>query len=190
MALKIDPNSSAVTAYHVNDGPVRFPYAVDAQHAISHHPLEWSDTPWSQAEASEARETIAERHAKAVEEAKTHGLPVPAPLPPAPPEPTPEEQAAIMEHLHAQEEANTRLKKFYADEAEKKKIADQVAADEALVATPPPRPDPTARRPLSPAQLRKRSAQLTPQEIADKKMVDDKADADKLAAAGNIPITG
>lgn len=186
MALKIDPNSSAVTAYHVNDGPVRFPYAVDAQHAISHHPLEWRDSPWSQAEASAAHDIMAERHAKESADAKARGLPVPPPLPPAPPEPTPEEQAAIMEHAAAVAEASARLKKFHADQAEKKKLADQVAADEALVATPPPRPDPTARRPLSPAQIRKASATLTP---AEEKMVHDKAEADQLAAASGAPIT-
>jgi hypothetical protein len=183
MALKIDANQGA-TAYHVNDGAVRFPYAVDARHAIASHPLEWRDAPWSQADADAARRDAADRHAKETAEAKTLGLPVPAPLPPPPPEPTPEEQAAIMEHAAAVAEASTRLNKFYAEQAEKKKIEDQVAADEALIAAPPPRPDPTARRPMSPAQIRKAAAQLTPQEEDALKAADDKAEQDKLAKSG------
>jgi hypothetical protein len=196
MALKIDANHSA-TAFHVNDGAVLFPYAVDAQHAISNFPHEWRATPWSQADADAARATAADEHAKKVADAKTRGAPVPAPLPPPPPEPTPEEQAAIMEHAVAGAEAAARLKKFYAAEVEKKKIADQVAADEALVATPPPRPDPNARRPLTPAQIRKASASLTPAEqaeidrkaaadkkAADDKLVADKAEHDRLASSG------
>lgn len=185
MALKIDTNQSA-TAFHINDGAVLFPYAIDAQHAISNHPLEWRDRPWTQEETSVARDIMAERHAKESADAKARGLPVPAPLPAPPPEPTPEEQAAIMEHAAAVAEASARLKKFYADEAEKKKLVDQVAADEALIAAPPPRPDPNARRPLSPAQIRKQSATLTP---AEEKMVHDKAEADRLAAASGAPIT-
>jgi hypothetical protein len=203
MALKIEPNNSA-TAYHVNDGAVLFPYAVDAQQAVSRFPGEWRATPWSQADADAARAAMADEHAKLVADAKARGAPVPAPLPPPPPEPTPEEQAAIMEHAAAVAEAAARLKKFYAAEAEKKKIADQVAADEALVATPPPRPDPNARRPLTPAQLRKASATLTPAEqaevdrkaaadaaakkAADEKMAHDKAEADRLAAHPNAPL--
>src|SRR6266566_3258433 len=46
MSLKIDVNRSAV-AYHITDGATTFPYAVDAHHAVSAHPKEWSFTPWT-----------------------------------------------------------------------------------------------------------------------------------------------
>ena len=166
MALKIDANMSA-TAHHIVDGPVLFPYAIDAQSAISRHPDEWSADPWSQADADAARNRINERNKEA-------GAPLLAEPIPA----TPEEQKAIDEHAKAVAEANDRLKAFREKQAEEKKIAEQVAADEALVASAPPRPDPNARRP-TPAQLRKQSAQLTPEE---QKMVDDKAREDELAA--------
>jgi hypothetical protein len=38
-------------AYHVTDGPVAFPFATDAKHAISRFPAEWSWTPWTVAPA-------------------------------------------------------------------------------------------------------------------------------------------
>src|SRR5258708_5617914 len=97
MALKIDTNRSA-TAFHINDGAVLFPYAVDAQYAISHHPLEWSDKPWSREDADLARKQMAERHQAEVADAKAHGLPEPAPLPPPPPPLSAEDQAALDEH--------------------------------------------------------------------------------------------
>jgi hypothetical protein len=194
MALKIEPNNSVI-AFHINDGAVRFPYAVDAQHAVSNFPAEWSDKPWTAEDAAAGREAIAERHAREVEDAKVRGLPVPAALPPAPPEPSPEEQAAIMEHAQAVAEANERLKVAREKAAKIKAEQDQVAADEALVASPPPQPDPTRRRPLSPAQIRKQAATLTPAEQADvdarnaaaanEKIMADKAQAD--AVAGNTP---
>lgn len=109
MALKLDTNMAAV-AHHIVDGPVTFPYAVDAQSAISRFPDEWSELPWSQQDAAAARQRMVERHAHEVEHAKASGLPVPKDLPPPPPEPTAEEQAAIMEHAQAVAEANERLK--------------------------------------------------------------------------------
>jgi hypothetical protein len=57
MALKIQENNSAV-AYHVVDGAVTFPYAIDAQQAISTHPGEWSASPWSAEDAAEARKKL------------------------------------------------------------------------------------------------------------------------------------
>ena len=36
----------ANTAYHVVDGPFTFKFAVDAKHAVSKFPAEWSRTPW------------------------------------------------------------------------------------------------------------------------------------------------
>ena len=195
MALKIDENMSAV-AYHITDGPVTFSYATDAQSAIARFPDEWSDKPWTQADEQAARKRMAERHAKEVEDAKARGIAPPPPLPPEPPPLTPEEQAAIDEHAKLVAEAGERLKKFYAEQEEKKKIAEQVAADEALVASPPPRPDPNApRRPFgrkgepTPAEL-KQMEKAAAKKAADDKMVADKAAADKLAANPDAPITG
>lgn len=125
MALKIDTNQSA-TAFHVIDGATVFPYAIDAQHAISSHPLEWRDSPWPAADTAAAREKS--------------GFPAE--------ELTPEEQAAIDEHNRAVAEASERLAAFREKQAEEKKMADQVAADEALIASAPPRPDPNIRRPF------------------------------------------
>ena len=162
MALKLDANMSGV-AHHIVDGPVTFPYAIDAHSAISRFPGEWSLDPWSVADAAAAR--------------KEAGQPAI--------EPTPEEQTAMDEHAKAVAEANDRLKKFRADQEEKKKIDEQVAADEALVASPAPRPDPNVRRPLSGAQIRKNAAMTDEEKAA--KAAQDKADADR--AAGNAPVT-
>lgn len=196
MAIKIDSNMAAV-AYHVIDGRTDFPYAIDAHSAVSRFPGEWSFAPWSAADAAVARETLTERYARETEEAKAKGLPPPAPLP-EPVQPTPEEQAAIDDHAKAVAEANERLKAFRADQAEKQKIADQVAADEALVASAPPTPDPTIRRPTA-KEKRAEFLKLTPEEQAEadrriglaavpapaeiaKKAADDKIVADKAAA--------
>lgn len=167
MALKIETNQSA-TAYHVIDGAVVFPYAIDAQSAIGRFPQEWSSSPWSAEAMADAR--------------KASGEPV-EPL-------TPEEQAAIDEHAAAVAAAAERLAAFREKQAEEKKIADQVAADEALVASPPPRPDPTIRRPFG------RTGDPTPAEIeaankkAAKKAADDKMVAEKAAADAQAKITG
>ena len=172
MAIKIDTNQSAV-AYHIVDGAVTFPYAIDAHHAVSNFPLEWSETPWNTEDMAAAR--------------KEAGQPVI--------EPTPEEQAAIDEHAKAVTEANARLEAFRKKQAEEKAVADQVAADEALVASPPPQPDPNARRPfgrkgdLTPAEKAaadKAAADKAAKKAADDKLVQDKANADaqgKAAAA-------
>lgn len=195
MALKIDTNMSAV-AYHIVDGATTFTYAVDAQSAIGRFPDEWSDSPWSQADADAARKRAEERHAKDVEDAKARGAAPPPPLAEAPPPPTPEEQAAIDEYNKTVSEAQARLDKYRAEQDEKQKIAEQVAADEALVASPPPRPDPNARRrPFgrpgepTPAEV-KQMEKAAAKKAADQKIVDDKAAADKQAANPNAPITG
>lgn len=185
MTIKIAANQSAVV-HHIIDGPVTFPYAVDAHSAVSRFPDEWSEFPWSQSDAEAARGRINERN----EQAGLDPLPEPLAL-------TPEEQAAIDEHAKAVDEANERLTKFRAEQEEKRKIAEQVAADEALVKSPPPRPDPAARRPFgrkgepTPAeieQMKKREAK----KAADERMVREKAEQDRLAnaSAGGAPITG
>jgi hypothetical protein len=123
--LKITDNNSAV-AYHVVQGATTFPYAIDAQQAISQHPDEWSAEPWSAADAASARKKL--------------DLPEP--------EVSPEEQAAIDEHAKAVAEAQARLDAFRKKQAEETEQARQVAADEALVASPPPQVDPNFKRPF------------------------------------------
>lgn len=131
-------------AYHILTGHTQM-YAVDAQNAVSAHPNEWSYSPWTEDEAKAARQAEAERHARETEEAKAKGLPLPAPLPPEV-EPTPEEQEAIdnynREVAAARERLDARNEKLRLEREE----AEQVRIDEALVASPPPRIDPTARR--------------------------------------------
>jgi len=186
MALKIDTNQSA-TAFHINDGAVLFPYAIDAQNAISNHPDEWSDQPWAREDADAARKRRAEQYARDVEDAKARGAAMPAPLPPDPAPLTPEDQAALDEHNKAVADAAQRLKAYYAKKAEEDAIAQQIAADEALVASLPPAPDPTIRRPFgrkgepTPAEL----AAAEKKRLADEKVVKGKANEDKLA--GNHP---
>lgn len=189
MALKIDTNQSA-TAYHINDGATVFPYAIDAQHAISNHPLEWSDTPWSREAADEARKRLAEKYAMDVEDAKARGIAPPPAPPPAPAPLTPEDQAAIDEHNKAVAEAAERLAAYRARKEAERIEAEQVAADERLVASPPPQPDPTVRRPFgrkgepTPAeldQIRKRDAK----KADDERIAKEKADADAMGNAAN-----
>lgn len=180
--MKIDATSSMV-AYHVNDGATNFNYAVDAHSAVARHPLEWSLSPWSREDADAARKQMADRHAEQVEDAKARGTPMPAPLPPEPAPLTAEEQAALDEHAKAVAEANERLKAFREKQAEEKALAEQVAADEALVASPPPQPDPNRpKRPFG------RPGEPTPAELEqirkreEKKAADDKLKAEKATA--------
>lgn len=155
MALKISANMSAV-AHHILDGAFTFPYAIDAHSAVSRFPGEWSHEPWSREDEAMARQEMGET---AVEV-------------------SPEEQAAIDEHAQAVAEANERLKAFRARKAEEKAEADQVAADEALVKSPPPRPEPKVK-PLSPAQMRKRAAETD--EERGTRAARDKANEDALS---------
>jgi hypothetical protein len=47
MSSRIDAN----TAYHIVDGLFTFQFTIDARHAVSRFPSEWSLTPWSAADA-------------------------------------------------------------------------------------------------------------------------------------------
>jgi hypothetical protein len=145
-SVKIAANMAAV-AHHIIDGAVTFPYAVDAHSAVARFPLEWSFEPWSIEETSKAMED--------------HGIVV-EPL-------TPEEQAAVDEHARAVAEANERLKAFRDKQAAEKELADQAAADEAIVKSPSP-----VKRPFG------RKGKPTEAEL---KMIKAKKDADDLAAA-------
>lgn len=175
MSLKIDTNQSVV-AYHIVDGPTTFAYAVDATHAISSHPNEWSMTPWSTDDAAAARAKL-----------KADGRPVPEPEPLSP-----EDQAALDEHNAAVAAAAERLEAYRRKKAEEKAEAEQVAMDEAIVASAPPRPDPTVRRPFGRpgeptekerAQMEKQAAAKADRERIEK----EKADLDKGAG---VQITG
>ncbi|MDI3563556.1 hypothetical protein [Bradyrhizobium sp. Arg816] len=168
--MKIDTNQ-AVVAYHIVDGPVTFAYPVDAQHAVSSHPNEWSSSPWSQEDAAAAREKLAD-----------DGRPVPEPEPLSP-----EDQAELDAYNKAVAEAAERLAAYNAKKAAEKADADQVAMDEAIVASAPPRPDP-ARRPFgrkgepTPAEVKQMEKQAA--DKADRERIQkEKADADKSGGA-------
>lgn len=167
MSIKISANQTAV-AHHIIDGPFTFPYAVDAHSAVARFPGEWSHKPWSREAEAKARSDMGAPQVEI----------------------TADEQAAIDEHAKAVEAANERLKARREKLAAEKAEADQVAADEALVNSAPPRPEPRAK-PLSPAQIRKRAAELTDEEQreADERIVREKADED-LIANTNATFTG
>lgn len=155
MSIKIAANMSAV-AHHIIDGAYTFPYAIDAHSAVSRFPAEWSHEPWS-----------IEATSMAMQEAGQEVEPL-----------TAEEQAALDEHARTVEEANKRLKAFRDKLAAEKEVADQVAADEAVVKSPSP-----IRRPFG------RKGQPTAAEL---KMVQAKKDADAQDAASRAgaKITG
>lgn len=151
MSLKIEVNNSA-TAYHIVDGAVVFPYAVDARHAVSTHPSEWKDSPWSMDEMAAARRQAGEPDVEL----------------------SPEDREALDEHQRAVDEAKARLEKFRAEQEEKRKIADQVAQDEAIVNSSPPVPN--FKRPFG------RTGEPTAAEIeAHNKREAKKADDERIA---------
>jgi hypothetical protein len=167
--MKIDTNQSVV-AYHIVDGPVTFNYPVDARHAVSSHPNEWSMEPWSQEDAEAARAKL-----------RNDGRDVPDPEPLSP-----EDQAALDEHNAAVAAAAERLEAYRRKKAEEKAEADQVAMDEAIIASAPPKPDPTIRRPFGRTgeptpkereQMEKKAAEKAERERIEK----EKADLDKGA---------
>jgi colicin import membrane protein len=93
------------------------------------------------------------------------------------------DQAALDQHNKDVADAAARLEEYYARKEKERIEAEQVAADEALIKSPPPTPQlaPTVRPGnLSPAQMKKRQAI---QEAADKEAAAKKTAADKKAAA-------
>lgn len=160
MSLKLSDVQSAV-AYHIVGGPVTFAYKIDANNAVSHFPAEWSHDPWSIEAEVKARAARGEPELVL----------------------TAEEQAAIAEHDKAVAEASERLKAFREKQASMKAEADQAVADEAIIKSAPPRPDPAVKRPFG------RKGEPTKAEI---KMMKAKDDEDKFAAASRsgAPITG
>lgn len=149
MSIKISAAMSAV-AYHIADGAFTFPYAIDAHSAVSRFPLEWSHEPWSMAATAKALAAAGEPELEL----------------------TAEEQAAVDEHAHAVAEANERLKARREKLAAEKAEAEQVAADEAIVKSPGPRP--AIKRPFG------RKGEPTEAEL---KMIQAKKDADAQDAA-------
>lgn len=135
MSLKIDASRSA-TAYHIDDGAVVFPYAIDAHQAATNHPLEWKMDPWT----DEEREAVQAAGAE--------------------PDSDEADQALIDAHNKAVAEAQARIDARRAKEAEETSDEAQAAADEALVNSPPPSPEPT-RRPNPKKLVAKRKAAAT-----------------------------
>jgi hypothetical protein len=167
--MKIETNLP-LTAYHVIHGATVFNYAVDARQAVGAHPNEWSLTPWSADDAAAARDRLEQQ-----------GVNLPDPV-----ELSPEDQAAIDEHAKAVAEANERLAAFRAKKEAERIEAEQVKQDEAIVASAPPAPDPTARRPFGrkgeptaaeKAMMEKKAAK----DADDARIAKEKADVDKGA---------
>lgn len=125
--MKIDAATGA-TAHHILTGATVFPYAIDAHNAVAHHPHEWSHTPWTAERAAKARAAKPD-------------------LPPAEPL-DPETQAAVDEHTQAQRAAAERIARYEEFKADEKAALERLEADRALVAAPPPQPDPNVRRPF------------------------------------------
>lgn len=168
--MKIETNMPAV-AYHIVDGAHQFNYAVDAQQAVSSHPNEWSMSPWSSDDAAVARKRLADA-----------GRPVDEPEPLSP-----EDQAALDEHNKAVAAAAARLQAYRDKKEQEAAEAAQAAMDEAIVASLPPRPDPSApRRPFgrqgepTPAEVKQMEKQAAKKAEADR-ISKEKSDADKGA---------
>lgn len=202
-----DPRSITIaahapaTAHHIDTGATVFPYAIDAHSAVSRFPGEWSFTPWTGERRDRALAARKERYEADVVRAREFNQPVPQPLPADPLPPTPEEQAAIDAHTQAQAEAAKRLEEFDRKEAERAKVEQQVAADRALVAQPPPQPDPNIRRPFGRkgepteaerAMMAKRAAKETDEQrlVREKRERDEQAAARDRIAAENAGLNG
>lgn len=164
------------TAFHIIDGPTVM-YAADAHQAVGRFPLEWAWVPWAPEESDAARRAKRDRE---IAVAKAEGRappPAEAELEPL----TDAQKKELADDAARRAEAAERLRaKAEADEKQRK-IDEQVAADKALVSSPPPQPDRQPKRPFG------RSGPLTPgeQAAADKKAA-AKADADQLSEA---PVT-
>jgi hypothetical protein len=172
MALKIS-DSMMTTAFHVTDGPVEM-YGVDANHAVSRHPDEWSLTPWDPQTAAEARRRV---HDRKVAEARDRGHAEPAPLVEV--EMTEEDRVAFEEWKANRDAALERLAAVEREEAEKRERDTQIATDKAIVASAPPQPDP-ARRPLAGA-AKANAERKAARDEADRKSAEDKAEGERLA---------
>jgi hypothetical protein len=169
MSLKIDTNQSAI-AHHVFDGAVVFPYAIDAHMAVANHPLEWSETPWSSEDTARSRKLLGER-----------GVPLPEEV-----EMSEEDRAALDQYNADVAAAKERLEVSRKERAERLAEEAQIAADEALVNSPPPRPDPTIRRPFG------RKGEPTPAELEQIRKREAKKEEDERIAREkkNVDTTG
>lgn len=171
-------------AYHVADGEKEM-YTVDANNAVALHPDEWSFKPWSVADRNAANERRKQEHAKRVAEAKEFKLEIPPPLPPDPPEPTAAEKAEMSADEKARAEALAFVKAAEEKAAKEKVEADKLAAAKALLESPPPQPDPNARRPLFGAA----KALVEAKAKRDAEAIKVKTDAEAAAAAALVNPT-
>lgn len=163
---------NSTIGYHIVNGAFEFSYPVDRNHAVANHPNEWSKTPWTAERADKARAARKAQHDREV----AAGVKEPVALIPDAGPLDPENQAAVDEHTQAQRDAAERLAAYDAAEAEKRKVEEQVAADRALVAAPPPAPDPNIRRPFG----RKGEPTEKEREMLAKRA--EKAEAERLEA--------
>lgn len=181
MANEMQANVMQKVAYHIEDG-AKTMYAVDAQSAVQSHPAEWSWVPWPLQAAAEYRSKREAAHKAATDEAKAAGQPAPAPLPPPPPVPTEAEKAEMAADAKARADAAALVAAQDKKDEEARVAAEKVAAAKALLASPPPVPDPTARRPFGrPGEPT--AAERDMMEKRAKAAADAKAKADAQAAA-------
>lgn len=117
------------TVYHIGDGAKQMPYDVDADNAVTRHPDEWSNEPWSVEETNAWRKADYDRR---VADAKAADLPPPPS--PAEIQLSPEQKTAIDEDEARRAEA----RKIIADDdkymAEKRDYEAKLAGARALLA--------------------------------------------------------
>lgn len=146
------------TAYHIAQGRVDFPYAIDANSAVASHPGEWSFAPWPQEEAAKQRAAFGYED---------------------PPPPSKDEMKQLSADAKEREAAARRLQAYEEQQARLKADEDQAARDRALLASPPPQPDPNVRRPVSESR---RAAAVA--ETQTRRAEADRAAAEKRAVLG------
>jgi len=176
MALKPYSDPVQMTAHHINNGPVVM-YPVDARLAVAQHPDEWSLSPWSPEDASAARKRLHERRVAAAQAAGED-----PPAPPAEPQMTDADRAEFEEWKAARAKAKQILDAAKAEEAKRLAKEEEISQAEAVLASPPPRPDPN-RRPLTGAAKANAERKAAADKAAAEKAAKDKAEADRQAAA-------
>lgn len=163
------------TVYHIESGAVQLP-AVDATNAVSTHPGEWSETPWSPEDAATARKA---KHEEQVAIAKEQG--VDPPPPPVELEVSDADKAMLAADAKSRKEAAERIAKY---DAEKKVVEDrdaQYKMDKALVSSPPPAVE---RRPFG------RPGQMTPAEREAARKRAERLAGDNKPAAMDAHVGG
>lgn len=122
------------TAYHIDTGATEM-WSIDAHKAVGQHPDEWSWQPWSPEETRSYRQN---RHDQACKQARAAGLP--EPLPPADIDNTltDAQRSELEADARARVEAADRLKAVQDEDEQRRKRQEQIDADRALLASPPP----------------------------------------------------